>query len=75
MMKKEDLLNEEFLKQFKDSKEFGDFMSQLYKRGVEQMLEGELDNHLGYDKYQVSDSENTRNGHSKKIIKTEHGKG
>ena len=74
MMKKEDLLNEEFLRQFKDSKEFGDFMSQLYKRGVEQMLEGELDSHLGYDKHRVSDSENARNGHSKKIIKTEHGK-
>lgn len=74
MMKREDLLNEEFLKQFKDSKEFGDFMSQLYKRGIEQMLEGELDSHLGYVKHQSSDSENARNGHSKKTIKTEHGK-
>jgi len=73
-MKKEDLLKEEFLKQFKDSKDFGDFMGQLYKRGVEQMLEGELDDHLGYDKHRSNDSGNARNGYSSKEIKTEHGK-
>lgn len=73
-MKKEDLFNEEFLKQFKNSEEFGDFVNHLYKRGVEQMLEGELDAHLGYDKHHSSDSSNARNGHSSKSIKTEHGK-
>ena len=41
-MKKEDLLRGDFLKQFKDSKEFGSFVDELYTRGVEQMLEGEV---------------------------------
>jgi transposase-like protein len=72
-MKKEDLLNAEFLKQFKSSKEFTSFVDTLYKRGVEQMLEGELDAHLGYQKHQPSQTDNSRNGYSKKSIKTEHG--
>ena len=46
-MKKKDLLNEEFLKQFKNSKEFDSFIDELYTRGVEKILEGELDAHLG----------------------------
>ena len=44
MISKDDLLNSEFLKQFKNSKDFSSFMEQLYKRGVEKMLEGELSN-------------------------------
>jgi putative transposase len=40
---KEDLLNSEFLKQFKDSGELDGFLSELHKRGIEKMLEGELD--------------------------------
>ena len=38
------------------------------------MLEGELDAHLGYQKHQTSLKENARNGFSKKIIKTRHGR-
>ena len=74
-MKKEDLLNAEFLKQFKDSQDFGSFMDELYKRGVETLLEGELDAHLGYLKNKERiDKNNYRNGHDTKTIKTEHGK-
>lgn len=73
-MKKEDLLDGEFLKQFKNSKEFGSFIDELYSRGVEKMLEGELDAHLGYEKNQENDSENSRNGFGSKTIKTKHGK-
>jgi len=47
-MTKEELLSSEFLKQFKDSKDFGNFMDTLYKRGVETMLQGEIESHLGY---------------------------
>lgn len=72
-MKKEDLLDGEFLKQFKNSKEFGSFIDELYSRGVEKMLEGELDAHLGYEKNQENDSENSRNGFGSKTIKTKHG--
>ncbi len=73
-MTKEELLSSEFLKQFKDSKDFGNFMDDLYKRGVETMLQGEIEAHLGYSKNQKrSDENNARNGYVKKKIKTEHG--
>lgn len=41
-MRKEDLLNSDFLRQFKSGKELESFLSQLHKRGIEQMLEGDL---------------------------------
>jgi transposase-like protein len=72
-MKKEDLFNEEFLKQFKSGEELETFLSQLHKRGIEKMLEGEIDAHLDYDKHQRSDNPNSRNGNSKKRIKTAYG--
>jgi len=72
-MKKEELLDGDFLKQFKNSKDFSNFVDQLYKRGVEKMLEGELDAHLGYEKHQESPIDNARNGYGKKTIKTEYG--
>lgn len=72
-MKKEDLLNDDFLKQFKTAGELNSFLQQLQKRAVEKMLEGELDAHLGYEKHQVSDNPNSRNGHSSKTIKNSFG--
>lgn len=72
-MRKEDLLNSDFLKQFKSGEELEGFLSQLHKRGIEQMLEGELDHHLGYDKHAQSDRSNARNGHGSKTIKTDFG--
>ena len=73
-MKKEDFLSKEFLKQFKDSREFGSFIDDIYKRGIEAILEGELDAHLGYLKNQNRpDINNARNGYGSKELKTEHG--
>lgn len=72
-MNKEDLLNSEFLKQFKSGDEFNAFMHELQKRGVEQLLEGEMDAHMGYDKNKIFDNPNYRNGHTTKTIKTNHG--
>ena len=69
-MKKEELLNSDFFKQFSSGQELNDFLSQIQKRGLEQLLEGELDAHLGYDKHQISEGNNYRNGHSSKRIKT-----
>ncbi len=69
-MRKEELLNDDFFKQFKSGKEFENFLSQLHKRGIEQMLEGELDHHLGYEKHARSDHSNARNGYGSKTIKT-----
>jgi putative transposase len=72
-MKKEDLLKEDFLKQFKNGEELNSFIHQLKKRGIEQLLEGELDSHLGYERHDRSESKNSRNGHSKKNVKTKEG--
>ena len=73
-MKKEDLLNSEFLKQFRSGQELNNFLEQLQKRGIEQLLEGEMDDHLGYGKHERSQTNNARNGHSTKTIKTKSGK-
>ena len=69
-MKKEDLLSDEFLKQFKTGEDLYGFLAQLQKRGIEKMLEGELDAHLGYDKHEKTTKPNARNGFSNKKIKT-----
>jgi transposase-like protein len=72
-MRPEDFFTDDFLKQFKTGQQLNDFLSQLQKRGIEKMLEGELDGHLGYDKHEQSDSSNARNGYGKKRIKTNYG--
>tara|TARA_R100000306_G_C4359375_1_gene134490 strand:+ start:89 stop:1285 length:1197 start_codon:yes stop_codon:yes gene_type:complete len=72
-MKKDDLISDDFLKQFKTHEELTGFLKQIQKRGIEKMLEGELDGHLDYDKHQKSDVTNVRNGHSKKKIRTSFG--
>lgn len=72
-MKKEELLNSEFLKQFKSGDELYTFLHELQKRGVEQLLEGEMDAHLGYEKNEKSENPNYRNGHTTKTLKTNQG--
>ncbi len=72
-MKKEDLLDSSFLKQFKTSEELNGFLKVLQKRAVEQMLEGEMDDHIGYEKHQKTKLQNSRNGYIKKKIKTSYG--
>lgn len=69
-MKNEDLLSDDFLKLFKTGDELHSFLAQLQKRGIEKMLEGELDAHLGYDKHDKSLGYNARNGFSTKKVKT-----
>ena len=39
-MKKEELLNSDFFKQFNSGQELNDFLSQIQKRGLEQLIEG-----------------------------------
>ena len=72
-MDKKQLLSSEFLKQFKSGDELNEFLHELQKRGVEQLLEGEMDAHLGYEKHQKSENPNSRNGHITKTIKTHQG--
>jgi transposase-like protein len=69
-----EFFKKEVLDKLSDPKDFDLFLSELYKRGVESMLKGEIEAHLGYSKHeQRTGSENYRNGYQKKNIKTEHG--
>lgn len=72
-MKVEDLIPDEFFKQFKTGEELNNFLKSIQKRGIEKMLEGELDAHLDYDKHSHRKEDNSRNGYSKKTIKTSYG--
>ena len=75
MISKEDFLNAEFFKQFKDSKDFASFMEELYVRGTERMLEAEMDQHLGYEKHapEGRNGGNSRNGKTSKTLKSKYG--
>lgn len=66
-------LTDAFLKQLKTGDELNSFLAQLQKRGIEKILEGELDAHLGYNKHEKSGFVNARNGTSTKNIKTSFG--
>ena len=66
-------LPKDFFKQFKNKEEFHSFFNNLFKQGVEQMLQAELDEHLGYEKHSKEghNSGNSRNGSYSKKVKTE----
>lgn len=66
-------LTDAFLKQLKTGDQLNSFLAQLQKRGIEKILEGELDAHLGYDKHDKAPSANARNGTSSKQVKTSFG--
>lgn len=53
----------------------GGLLKQLTKRLTERMLEAEITDHLGYERHAVNGrgSGNSRNGYSKKTVKTERG--
>src|SRR3954452_12265184 len=66
-------LPKDFFKQFKNKQEFHSFFNNLFKQGIEEMLKGELDEHLGYEKHSKDGhgSGNSRNGSYKKKVKTD----
>ena len=45
-----ELLSKEFLKQFKTEEDVSKFLKDLHSQVLEQMLQGEMDAHLGYTK-------------------------
>lgn len=67
--------DKEFLSQFKTSEDLRIYFSEMFKDVVEQMLEGELDAHLGYEKHERGEreGENYRNGKNSKTVQTEFG--
>jgi len=74
-MNKEDLeaFAREAAKTFKTEKDLNDFRAMLTKVTVEAALNAELDDYLGYDKHGQSPSENSRNGVTRKTLRTEDG--
>lgn len=50
-----------------------DALKDLLGGTIESMLTAELDNHLGYDEYERSDSSNARNGKKQKQIRSKYG--
>ena len=69
-MQKNNLDIHGLLKDFKSNKELNNFINQIKKRGIEMMLQGEMDDHLGYQKNENTDHPNSRNGYSNKTIRT-----
>lgn len=63
----------EAAKSIKTEKDLSDFSRMLKKVTVETALNAELDDHLGYDKHQVTDNSNSRNGYSSKTLISEDG--
>jgi len=55
----------------KTESDLNDFRQMPTKVTVETALNVELDDHLGYNKHQPSDADNSRNGYSSKLLKTE----
>ena len=70
-----DLLSKDFLSQFKSQEDVSQFMKDLHVRVYEDLLEREMDLHLGYEKHSSSGNNtgNSRNGRYSKQIQTEHG--
>lgn len=73
MEQNESQLPKDFFKQFKNKEDFKSFFTDLYKRGVEEMLQAELDAHLGYLKHSKEghNTGNSRNGFYPKKVKTQ----
>jgi putative transposase len=71
--KKETPFPKGFFKQFKDKGSFQEYFNSMFKQGIEEMLQGEMDEHLGYPKHttQGYNSGNSRNGSFPKTITTE----
>ena len=73
-MDKQETLPVDFGKHFKSVEEMESFLKNIYRRGIESMLEGELESHLGYSKHcKLEDKSNARNGHRHRALKTEYG--
>ena len=71
----DEVLSKEFLSQFKTEADVSKFLKLLHAYVLENMLECEMDVHLGYKRNSVAGNNrgNSRNGSYPKKIRTEHG--
>jgi len=70
-----ELFSKEFLKRFHGQEDVDRFMNDLHSKLYEQLLNAEMDEHLGYEKNSTEgdNSGNSRNGSYNKTIQTLHG--
>lgn len=75
MQRKEQELVELLARECRTMADVQTLLKTLFKGTVEQMLEAEMDEHLGYEKYEAQgkNSGNSRNGYNKKTVQTELG--
>ena len=64
---------QDIMQYYSSPEQFAEFFAGLKKAVIEQALQGELDTHLGYDKYHKCKDNNCRNGSSSKIVTTDTG--
>ena len=65
-----ELIKEE---EFSSTKEIMESVKSMFKDVLQEALEAELDEQLGYERYEKSDTKNRRNGHSAKTVRSEFG--
>ncbi len=75
MMNKDELqaFAQEAAKNIKTEDDLNEFRQMLTKITVEAALNAELDDHLGYSKHEKANTDNSRNGYSRKTLQTEDG--
>ncbi len=74
-MKKEELqaIAQKAAKHIKTEHDLTELTKMLSKITIEAALNAELDDHLGYDKHEITHSTNSRNGYTSKTVHTEEG--
>lgn len=73
MKEKTKELLDSLISQIGNKNEFDELQDQLFKRGIQSLLNAELTAHLGYEKGQKPSQNNVRNGYSSKTLKTTSG--
>lgn len=65
-------LPKDFFKQFKSKEEFHSFFSDLFKQGVEEMLQAELEAHLGYPKHSKEEGRLWQRQQPQRVVHQDH---
>ena len=68
-------LLKEHVKQQKTTTGISNFLQEIFREAVQEMLKAEMDNHLGYEKHapEASEFSNSRNGKTSKKVRSKPG--
>ncbi len=75
LSEKEKELAQLLMAEYKSTRDILEKLKQLFAGTIEQMLEAEMEEHLGYTKNEIegNNTGNSRNGYGKKTIKSDYG--